>query len=785
MKSKARIAAVAVALSVTIFGAATTSQAQGCALLGKISEGAEQIYTSALEPQFADLIAYRSGTKVKVARVRRTPAGVSIEPKISVDVPDGATPSFAFSGTDLAVSFSMIAAPGGAAFETPSDSSLNQIRFYRLSDGALNSARSFSRSTLESLPPKSTSAPFYSPNWRYHEWVPPYCEGTTVEPGQLGRVLAAVGESVAVANNAEQHNLCNPNPDYYRYHLKGDGSREMRIARDLRDAEGSPLPYGKPLCQILWSPPFDPSIPSGNNFSTCTGVSGGESCFPITASGAAYPVPPPPPPTPGAGTPTPTPTPQPSPTPQICDVVKEPIPILAREHCPTCDYWWHRLEPGVRLFSSTLPGGSAPRGAFNFPTITDGDLEEGDTPIDNADFMHGPIVAMRGDPTDGGYAIAIDSSFVQDTNKHFGGAFFFGGDGSSRGFVTSFLADSRLGKDGALAPMGAGPDGKPLWALGAPLPTTAEGDELAQVRRINPEIRPEAGHVVVATTDGNIETVEFGAAANDLFGSALATTGNLTDDNQPEVLIGAPGGNYAVISAARERTDTRTNIYRFQGLDGSAFGKQVGSLAPVGLNHADIAVIGSNAEIAFYDISSCLQDVQPDETDIQRATRLLEDAIRATRNLATAGTPMQELRSKTPDQFANNRVSGVSGIVDQLADLLPRGTTPIQDGGAAVDVLRAKITALSTAMNRRDLPALQLQDLNASIKRLTSEINVYKKKRQTGSVKAKIKSLTRSLQAAKDKIPNLSKKIKNTSLPAEQLKKELSAILVGLRSKLP
>ncbi|MBN8550401.1 MAG: hypothetical protein J0M12_13895 [Deltaproteobacteria bacterium] len=491
-----------VAASTLCFAPRAFSQACGAPVV--LPGGSDFLYSSVFDRPYSRYLAYRRGQTVTIAEVSRE-GGLHVIPKFSIPTPPSTSVSVGFTDGEVAISFSRILAPQPTN-ETPEE--LSWIHYYRLADGSYDSTRSFRAGSVDLLPVKGSTAPFYTSNWPFSSWHDALCNATQAVRAQQGRVMAAAGSKLFMVNNAEQVNACNEDPLYYLYHLNQ---------------------FGEPT-----------------------------------------------------------------------------TPILPSEHCPGCPYWWYQLDPGGLMRS----GAQSPT-RFYFPT--DINSPDGEDLIAPNRVRFGAVTGMRVDPTDGGFAMTVDMDPIGFPVRNTGGILFYDAQGNYRGFGSTFAHNGRLGETGAIASLGARSTGEIIYAAGTGRNVPAGGGGFNIPAQFQTEFRPEGGHVGYFYPNGESFQLDFGDHANDNFGAALAPLGDINLDREPDLVVGAPGGNYAsVISViADETSGGRGIMYRFQGPANSQFGKQVATLSTAQNGRADVVAVAANDAIRLYDIGNCLTNATP------------------------------------------------------------------------------------------------------------------------------------------------------------------------------
>lgn len=281
-------------------------------------------------------------------------------------------------------------------------------------------------------------------------------------------------------------------------------------------------------------------------------------------------------------------------------------PILESEHCPECQYWWYQLDPG-----GLIKNGDGTVSRFAFPDdIND---PEGEDFIAPHNLRFGPINALRADPVSGGFALALEADPIGFPVRQVGGILFYNSNGGYLGFGSTFAHNGHLAESGALASLGRDQTGSVVFAAGTGRNVPAGSGGFNVPSQFQTEFRPEGGHVGYFYPSGEQFGLDFGDRANDNFGASVAALGDINHDREPDIVVGAPGGNYAsVISVIPDQeTGARGVMYRISGPGGTRFGQQVGTVSTARNGRADAIIVAANDAIRIYDIGSCLSTTTP------------------------------------------------------------------------------------------------------------------------------------------------------------------------------
>ncbi len=560
--------------------------AQSCGGSYSIPGGASYLYSSVLDRDHSRFLAYRQGDTLRVAEIGRS-NGVQVYERFSVPVPAGIEVSAGFSENFLVLSyFQNIQASGDNA----TSDSMATVQYYRLSDGALDSTKTFAANAAVVLPPKMPSTPFYQSSWQFAQWHAPLCSGNLPYGSQRGRILSSSGSNIVIAHHAEQENACRTNPNYYSYHLDGAGNPVLRAVRSGRDSWGTPV--GTVICDINAGFP---------QVASCVGQSN-DTCQAYNAQGQAVDAP------------------------AACRVRQEPTPIIAPEHCPTCNYWWYQLDPGGII---RRPDGSYTQ--FWFPGTINNPNAEPEDIVPPATIRFGPITALSSDPSSGAFALALRTDATTTYSRNSGGIFFFDADGQYTGFGSTFANNGNLAENRSLVSLGQLASGRTAFAAGSGrnIPRGSGGFNIPV--DFQAEFRPEGGHVAYFETDGESFDMDFGENPNDNFGSALAAVGDINLDGEPDVLVGAPGGGYASVVSVKGPGDSpaRGTMYKLLGTASARFGQQVAGISVAGNGRADVLAVADSGSIKLYDMGNCLVGAEPLTGIRARLLRLIPQALSA------------------------------------------------------------------------------------------------------------------------------------------------------------
>lgn len=383
-------------------------------------------------------------------------------------------------------------------------------------------------------------------------------------------------------------------------------------------------------------------------------------------------------------------------------------PILASEHCPSCQYWWYQLDPGVLMRNSA---GSVVR--LSFPT--DINSPDGEDLIAPQNVRFGAINTVSVDPTDGGFAISLDTDTVGFPVRNVGGILFYDANGTYRGFGTTYGNNAHLGETGALAPLGTTAYGEILYAAGSGRNIPAGGGGFNVPSEFQTEFRPEGGHVGYFLTNGEQLQLDFGDHANDNFGAALAPLGDINVDLQPDIVVGAPGGNYASIISviAQEGGNGRGTMYKLVGSAGTHFGKQLATLSTSQNGRADVIVVAADDSIKVYDVGTCLRNATPVLGLRDRLRRLIPQARaalaplpprRADRNAVNRGG--LDMHPATQTLFF--KFAAVTDVLHTSNEVLP------SDEEQRAAELEASYFVLNSSLNARDKNMILLQRITPS-----------------------------------------------------------------------
>jgi hypothetical protein len=659
-----------------------------CPLAEQIPFAARQLWSSVLEQGHSQYIVARSDQALRVYESVRS-TGLNLVQKFSVPVPSAYETSVAFSQGDLVLSlWQKISAQGDNVSPAP----LTEILYYRLSDGQLNTARSQSLTLSSLLPPPQTIAPFYISNWSLSSWQQPICNGSPFTNAQHGRVVGAANDRIFIGHPGEQENYCNPNPDYYRYHLLPNGQPELQIARVSTNSLGQPV--GLPICDLQLGFP---------QVSQCVGTVQ-DTCQALNSNGNSISVP-------GA-----------------CTLRLEPRPVLAFEHCPTCPFWWSLLDPGSLVYQSSIAGAAPLLARASFPAnpIPGDPLDPSSIGIPDQHIKIGAITAIRGDPYGSGYAMVAEVGSPNLNFPNFGGIFFYDANGNYRGFGSTLMPNSFTGEGGSLAPIGRDESGKSIYAVGSPrnqnwnLPPNSPGS-----------LKPAAGHVSYYNADGDRIDTEFGSNADDRFGTAIAALGDINSDGTSDMLIGAPGGNYvSITSNIPTFPDGPTGaMYFFSGLLNTEFGQQVASASTTGQTRADVAVVASNLTLYVYDLGTCATSLTTSIAGRQDLKDLLPPLLSAAKGIVPdhkgkipkIKNPLNPIHPHISN-FSKNMPNFLSVLTSNSAILpsneairaedLSRATSQLNINMNIRDIARAKIVSLSKLLKVEDKACKKFKNAN-------------------------------------------------------------------------
>ncbi|MBX7145501.1 MAG: integrin alpha [Oligoflexia bacterium] len=199
--------------------------ADDCQLLQTIPQTSTLLYSTALDNSHSRYFVSRDSQVVRLFEVSRQ-ISLQITERFSVPVPADAELSISFSDQDLVLSTWK---PVTVSGDNQTPPSLSHISFYNLQTGQPNLTRNFADTAADILPAKLPNAPFYASQWPYSSWQAQLCGGSTAPNAQQGRITAALGDRILVAHGGEQLNYCNPDPNYYLYHLLPDGTPTTSI----------------------------------------------------------------------------------------------------------------------------------------------------------------------------------------------------------------------------------------------------------------------------------------------------------------------------------------------------------------------------------------------------------------------------------------------------------------------------------------------------------------------------------------------------------------------------
>lgn len=659
------------------------------------------LWSSSLDQQHSRYLAIRSSQGLEVLEVQRTPS-ITFVPKFTIPVPASNEVSVAFSQGDLVLTqWRKISASGDNISASP----LTEISYYRLSDGLQNTARSQSLTHNSLLNAPTTSAPFYTSAWPYTPWKQGMCTGSSSINAQQGRLVAASFDRVFVAYPGEQQNYCNTNPDYYRYHLLPNGQREMQIVRVSTNSLGQPS--GVPICDVQ---PGFPQVAScvGTAQDTCQALSSGGSPLSI---------------------------------PQACALRMEPRPVLAFEHCPTCPFWWSILDPGTLVYQGPATAAPALLAKPQFPAdpIPADPEEPGSIGMPPTAIQIGAITAIRADPFGTGYVVVAEMSSPSLGLNNYGGLFFYDQHGQYQGFDTTLVSESYVGENGAIAAIGRSGEGESAYAVGSPRnrPRGAGGWNLPE--ETSPRIKPEAGHVAYYSNTGGRLEVDFGAHADDLFGTSIASLGDLNADGSPDVLIGAPGGRYASINSALSTNESgaRGAMYFFEAPFESGYGKLVASASTTSNWTTDVAIVASDQKLYVYDLSTCSGSLTPGIAGRDELAALLPPLLNAARIIVPdAKGKIPKVKAFSP---SHPHASVLVGRMPAFLQVLTSSPIilPSNEEVRNADISRA-LTALVLNLNDRDITRQQIVNLKSDLKNFNRQCLFRRgKKKKSACDKAK------------------------------------------------
>jgi hypothetical protein len=638
------------------------------------------LWSSSLDQQHSRYLALRSGQGLEVLEVQRTPS-IILVPKFTISVPASNEVSVAFSQGDLVLSqWRRISASGDNISASP----LTEISYYRLSDGLQNTARSQSLTHNSLLNAPTTSAPFYTSAWPYTPWKQGMCTGSSSINAQQGRLVAASFDRVFVAHPGEQQNYCNTNPDYYRYHLLPNGQPEMQIVRVSTNSLGQPS--GIPICDVQTGFP---------QVASCVGTAQ-DTCQALSSSGSPLSIP------------------------QACSLRMEPRPVLAFEHCPTCPYWWSILDPGTLVYQGPATSAAALLAKPQFPAdpIPADPAEPGSLGMPPTAIQIGAITAIRADPYGTGYVVVTEMSSPGVNLTNYGGLFFYDQHGQYQGFDTTLVSGSYVGENGAIAAIGRSAESESLYAVGSPRnrPRGAGGWNLPP-EETSTRIKPEAGHVAYYNNTGGRLEFDFGAHADDLFGTSVASLGDLNADGSPDVLIGAPGGRYVSINSALPSSEggARGAMYFFEAPFESGYGKLVASASTTSNWTTDVAIVASDQKLHVYDLSTCASGLTPGISGRADLAALLPPLLNAARII------IPDAKGKIPNVKAFSPTHPHADVlVRRMPAFLEVLTSspillPSNEEVRNADINRA-MTALVLNLNDRDITRKQIVNLKNDLK---------------------------------------------------------------------
>jgi len=596
--------------------------AQQCDETASLPLSVQKIWSSALDMDHGSYLALQNANTLQVAKVTRSADGqVTLVPNLfSVNISNGHSVHVGFSDQHLVVTENRSQQVNPASFQTPAP--LTSVNFYNLETGALNTQKSFTHDYRPNIPWRK-SWPFYSVPWNYESWQQPYCDPNVSAAGQLGRVAAGLknGNIVSFHHAELSQSFCNQPPQEYTVG-QGQYEYECRINAsmsnvDTCNADGALTRLncnGQVMrrCKLVTvipeiGEPFEEWDCNLSDIDHCKCNNSGVRTRKIEWCEHK-----------GAG--------EHFSLVRVCDFGE------GQGSCsnqPRFD--WSAMNPGGSIYR---PDGQnyAHLRNISFPSTLNMPVEvcDGSEPdcepepeLETSEFSINDIREIIVDPVTGDFVVIADLNFDNTRDgvlKDMGGVFFFRQDGTFRTFVTSYLKNSDLGSGGGAVIGNSG--GHAVFAIGGPKPSTLDflfdGDDFDFDPALIPELpKAEAGHVIFVRPSalGTLEPFGglFGKNENDLYGYSIAGLGDIAGPDgisQALSLIGAPGGNYAVVSSYEISTFGELNVNQVLELNSAGpgqFGKSVGSVSSSPINStADIAVVASDAAVHFYDLNQCL-----------------------------------------------------------------------------------------------------------------------------------------------------------------------------------
>lgn len=694
-------------VTVLSVGSAVAQEAeQDCALIARLPVSAHSLYSDLLDQRHGSYFMAQSGSALRVFRVEKVQGVFNIiEAPPAISIPDAAI-SPVFHGDDILVAQAQSGASNGSSFVTPEW--LSRIPAYSLSQQTEVLQRSFEIPSQSNMTPRG-AWPFWGKHAPYSSWEGRACPGPT--SGQLGRLIAPLGaSSLVVANNFEfsagyfdQPYSCGQQ----RYERNPDGSTKMRVARDYSSVTH---PF---FCDLVRPRP---------EVLGCQKVGTYESpgCVEITPTPTPTPSPTPTVAgTPPAVTPAATATPQPPPPP-ACAVRMEPDPIenvagQEPEFCPTCEYYWWAMDPAFSIYNRNAAGAMVKTGQFYFPQQFGNEHIE--IPISESEFTLGEIVQLRAHSRDGGFAAAVQlsaESYPELSGS--GGVFFFDASGSFTGFTSAFFENGGTGT--TLAAIG-GFEGRAVYASGSPNNAIFHPELSEYPEEWTQTFRPQAGHMIFTKDNGELLSIQFGAADGDSFGSSVAGLGDVDGDGMPEALIGAAGGAYAVVVSA---AGPSSGLLRFEGEPLSQFGRLVGTLSTQHNGKPDVAIIGSSSDLSVYDLSTCLPLAALSE---QYRLQIVDEAL-------SALLALQQLEVPEPPLLAAAATFTLSELNWRIRNLLALlRLHPVIPGAAArAAALDQFSISLNEALRLHSEKQTQFAEAADKSSALNSKIKKLKKKKK-------------------------------------------------------
>jgi hypothetical protein len=268
------------------------------------------------------------------------------------------------------------------------------------------------------------------------------------------------------------------------------------------------------------------------------------------------------------------------------------------------------------------------------------------------------------------FFVGAQVDIIDTELSNMGGVFFYSMSGAQRGLYTLGVKNAEFGK--AITKLG-----KPIgslghhYAIGGPgvgelVPEVWDGVPPATLQYFRPHAGTIAAFELLPSGDLFTSILIFGDNSGDKLGASVVGLGDNDLDGIPELLAGAPGGQYARVY----RSDFPEALAQMQRAE-SGFGKQVGALGTGGSQLPEFALVASDSNLHTYRISDCVtfsvatppeENPIPDEVQahLDQLEGQLEELIAAGRVPALSPPVLRDL-AEGLDQLAQG--VGVAGAL--------------------------------------------------------------------------------------------------------------------------